>query len=115
MIKKTYQFYLDLSEPNQSCLLILRDIILNVNDLIVEDLKSNTPCFNFNKQILCYLWVDKSTSEPCILIAEGKKLNLPELEKTTHKKIELLRINPTEDIPLEKINYILHKALEYYK
>ena len=67
-------FFLKKEEPNKSCLLALRDIILSIDENVNETQKYGMPCYCFNKKAFCYLWVDKKTFEPYILFVEGKML-----------------------------------------
>ena len=115
MIKKLENYYLNKAEPNQSCLLALRSIILNQDKDITETQKWGMPCFCYKKKMFCYLWTDKKTNEPYILMVEGKHLNYPELEEGDRKRMKVLRINPNQDLPLKTIETILQKALELYK
>lgn len=108
-------YYLNKTEPNQSCLLALRSIILNQDKDITETQKWGMPCFCYKKKMFCYLWIDKKTNEPYILMVEGKHLNYPELEEGDRKRMKVLRVDPNQDLPLKTIETILQKALELYK
>lgn len=114
-MEKLENYYLNKSEPNQSCLLALRSIILNQDKEITETQKWGMPCFCYKKKMFCYLWIDKKTNEPYILMVEGKHLNYPELEEGDRKRMKVLRVNPNQDLPLKTIETILQKALELYK
>lgn len=108
-------YYLNKKEPNQSCLLALRSIILNQDKFITETQKYGMPCFCYNKTVFCYLWTDKKTDEPYILFVEGKLLNFPELEAGKRSRMKIFRVNPNKDLPLKSIKNILQKALDLYK
>lgn len=114
-MEKLENYYLNKSEPNQSCLLALRSIILNQDKDITETQKWGMPCFCYKKKMFCYLWTDKKTNEPYILMVEGKHLNYPELEEGDRKRMKVLRVDPNQDLPLKTIETILQKALELYK
>lgn len=115
MMEKLENYYLNKTEPNQSCLLALRNIILNQDKDITETQKWGMPCFCYQKKMFCYLWIDKKTNQPYILMVEGKYLNYPELEEGDRKRMKVLRVNPNQDLPLKTIETILQKALELYK
>ncbi len=115
MMKGTDTYYLNTVEPNRSCLLALRTIILDQDKMIVEFLKYNIPCFKYRDKVFCYLWIDKETKKPCLLMQDGKNINHPDLEKTKHKHIDVFRVNPEEDLPIKKIISILTKGLEFLK
>ena len=107
-------FYLEKKEPNKSCLLALRELILSLDENITETKKYGMPCFCFKQKLFCYLWVDKVSLEPYILMVEGSYLNHPKLEKGNRSRMKILRINPNQDIPIETINSILKNALDLY-
>ena len=115
MMEKLENYYLNKTEPNQSCLLALRSIILNQDKDITETQKWGMPCFCYKKKMFCYLWTDKKTNQPYILMVEGKHLNYPELEEGDRKRMKVLRVDPNQDLPLKTIETILQKALELYK
>ena len=110
-----HDFYLSKDEPHRSCLLTLRNIILDQDRNITETMKRGTPCFCYGKKMFCYLWTDKKTHEPYLLMVEGKHLDHPELEAGNRSRMKIFRINPDEDLPLETIKSILEKALQLYR
>jgi hypothetical protein len=109
------RFFLDQDEPNKSCFLTLRDIILNHDSDILESKKYGMPCFTFKNKVFCYLWTDKLTAEPYILFVEGKYLSHPALEHGSRKRMKILPVHPTADIQIDKINLLLSLALNLYK
>ncbi len=108
-------FYLNKTEPNKSCLLALRSIILRQDEKVRETMKWGMPCFCYKKKMFCYLWVDKKTTEPYLLMVEGKHLHHPELEKGKRARMKIFRIAPNKDLPLRKIEQILNDALDLYR
>lgn len=114
MPEDLHHYYLNKEEPNKSCLLALRSIILDQDKNITETQKYGMPCFCFKKKMFCYLWTDKVTNEPYILMVEGKFLNHPELEEGNRSRMKILRVNPNKDLPLKKIKGILKQVLGLY-
>ncbi|WP_010182222.1 DUF1801 domain-containing protein [Aquimarina agarilytica] len=108
-------YYFNKEEPNKSCLLSLRTIILEQHSGITETLKWGTPCFSFKNKMLCFLAVTKKTGIPYILFVEGKYLNDPELETGNRKRMKSLAIDPLKDIPKQRIQQILNTALNVYQ
>ena len=108
-------YYQNKIEPNKSCLLALRTIILNQDKNITETRKWGMPCFCYKKMMFCYLWTDKKTDEPYILMVEGKYLDHPELEVGDRTRMKIFRVNPNKDIPVKTIERILQNALALYK
>ncbi|TWI95868.1 hypothetical protein JN11_04143 [Mucilaginibacter frigoritolerans] len=109
MITKLESYYLSKPEPYQSCLLALRDIILQANAEIYHERKFQIPFFAYRGKKLGYLWLN------------GKKLMLGFcLDKSLQEvipgfklkdKYESMQIDPNADIPIEvillKLNYYL--------
>ena len=115
MIPILENFYLNKKEPERSCLLALRSIILEQDENISETVKYGMPCFVYKKKMFCYLWTDKKTGEPYILFVEGKYLDHPLLETGNRSRMKILRLNPNEDLQMEVINELLSQALELYQ
>ncbi|RKE95391.1 DUF1801 domain-containing protein [Ichthyenterobacterium magnum] len=108
-------FYFNKEEPNKSCLLTLRNIILDQDESITETKKYSMPCFCYKNKMFCYLWIDKKTEEPYILFVEGLRLHHPKLEIGKRSRMKVFRVNPNEDIPLNIIKVLLKTALDLYK
>ncbi len=73
------------------------------------------PCFCYKKKMFCYLWTDKKSNEPYVLMVEGKRLHHPGLEEGSRSRMKIFRINPNEDLPIETIESILNDALDLYR
>lgn len=115
MVQEIHNYYLNKTEPVKSCLLALRSIILQQDDMITETQKYGMPCFCYKKKVFCYLWTDKKTDEPYILMVEGAYLNHPLLELGDRKRMKIFRVNVTKDLPIKTIELILQQALNLYK
>lgn len=108
-------YYLNKEEPHKSCLLALRSIILEQDENITETQKWGMPCFCYKNKMFCYLWTDKKTNEPYLLLVEGKYLNHPQLEEGNRSRMKIFRVNPLNDIPIDTIRLLLNDALNLYK
>jgi hypothetical protein len=64
--------------------------------------------------MFCYLWTDKKTDEPYILMVEGKHLTHPKLETGARSRMKIFRVNPNKDLPRSTIHSILKQALALY-
>ncbi len=115
MISDLNQFYLNQSEPNNSCFLALRSIILKLDDQIEEAWKYKLPFFLYKGKMFCYLWQDKKTKAPYIGVVKGLEINHPLLIQGNRSKMKILPINPNKDIEIDEINFILKKAMSFYK
>lgn len=115
MSEELHNYYLSKEEPNKSCLLALRSIILEQDTNITETQKWGMPCFCYKKKMFCYLWTDKRTDEPYLLMVEGKYLAYPGLEEGSRSRMKIFRVNPNKDLPLQTIESILQAALDLYR
>lgn len=115
MIREADNYYLNKAEPNKSCLLALRAIILKQDPNVTETQKYGMPCFCYKKKMFCYLWTDKKKDEPYILMVEGRYLEHPKLEEGNRSRMKIFRVNPNKDLPVKTIENILQKALDLYK
>jgi hypothetical protein len=114
-VTPNHNFYLDQPEPNKSCLLAMRDMVLELDAAISETRKYGMPCFCYQGKMFAYLWVDKKSKEPYFLMVEGKHLQHPKLEVGTRARMKIFRINPNEDLPVSDIHSIMNQALDLYK
>ncbi len=115
MIDELDSYYLNKEEPNKSCLLALRSIILNQDASVTETKKWGMPCFCYKKKMFCYLWTDKKLDKPYILMVEGKHLDHPQLEEGDRTRMKIFNVNPNKDLPVKTIESILQKALDLYR
>jgi len=115
MIQEIDRYYYGKEEPVQGCLLALRGIILDHDPEISETRKWSMPCFTYKKKMFCFLWTEKISNEPYILMVEGNYLNHPLLEKGKRSRMKIFRVNPNTDIPIKTVKTILDDALELYK
>ena len=115
MIRENDRYYLNKEEPAKSCLLALRRIILEQDANVSETQKYRMPCFTFHKKAFCYLWTDKKTEEPYILMVEGKALKHPELQEGSRSRMKILPVDSNKDLPIKTIQLVLEEALNLYK
>lgn len=115
MVQELLTYYLKKGEPTKSCLLAMRNIILAQDTNVKETVKWGMPCFCFKEKMFCYLWTDKKTDEPYILMVEGKYLDHPKLEKGERSRMKVLRVNPNIDLPIKTIVSLLKTALDLYR
>ncbi|WP_312747992.1 DUF1801 domain-containing protein [Sphingobacterium multivorum] len=114
-MQEIHHFYLNQKEPNKSCLLALRHIILQQDADVSETIKYGMPCFCYRKKAFCYLWTDKRTTFPYLMMVEGKHLDQVQLEAGQRLRMKTLPIDPQEDLPIDTIESILTAALNLYR
>ena len=107
-------FYLQKDEPVKSCLLFLRNHILNYDKNITEAWKYRMPFFCYKGKMLCYLWVHKKNGMPYLGIVKGKQIDHPELIIEDRAKMKIMLFDPTKDISVGTIDDILKQAMSLY-
>ena len=115
MYNDIQQFYLGWDEPNRSCLLTMRDIVLDQDEHVTETQKYGMPCFCYKGKMFCYLWVEKKTNWPYLLMVEGKHLRHPQLVSGSRSRMKILRVDPNGDLPMTAIRAVLEEALDLYR
>lgn len=111
MLSDLDQFYLKQQEPIRSCMLGLRNIILNVDEHVTAEWKYKLPFFYHDNKMLCYLWIHKKYKQPYIGFVDGNLLDDEDLLVEKRAKMKILLVNPDEDLPMEKINILLKNVL----
>jgi len=114
MLSELEFFYEKQPEPAKSCFLVLRSIILDFDPELKEMWKYKLPFFCYPKKNFCYLWIDKQTKHPYIGIVEGGKIDHPSLVQGDRKRMKIMPIDPTIDIPVEDIVEVLELAKTFY-
>ena len=112
MNNQIIDFYLKEREPNKSCIMAMREVILDQDHRLSETLKYGMPCFIFGSKALCYLWVDKKSNKPYILFVDGHLLDHHLLEKGNRKRMKVLLLDPSKDLPVEDISEIIKRSIK---
>jgi hypothetical protein len=112
-------FYLNQPEPNRSCLLALKEIILRQDKNITTAWKYGMPFFCYTNssgknKMFCYLWVHKKLNQPYIGIVEGKHFDHPTLLQEGRSRMKIMLFDPEEDLPVKIIEQIIKQAVELY-
>ena len=114
MLSELDNYFLNQPEPQQSCLLALRQIILSYSDEMAEGFGYKMPQYKYKGKPFCYLWTDKKTNQPYILIVKGSLIHHPDLVQEGKSKMRKLFINPDEDIPLGLIEDVFSSLVPHY-
>ncbi|MEA5401899.1 DUF1801 domain-containing protein [Arcicella sp. DC2W] len=114
-MKEVDNFYLKQEEPNRSCLMALREIILSQDKNITHVLKYGMPFFCYKGKMFCYLWIHKKYQQPYLGIVEGKSIEHPDLIIEKRSRMKIMLFDPTKDLPLETIEMILTTLMKLYK
>jgi hypothetical protein len=113
-LKEIDRYFLEKDEPVKSCLLFLRQHILDLDPNITEAWKYRMPFFCYKDKMFCYLWVHKKNGQPYIGIVEGRKIDLPSLIIEDRARMKIMLLDPNADLPLEEINTILKTVISFY-
>lgn len=114
-MKALDNFYDHQDEPIKGTLLALKKNILKQDSNITNVLKYGCPFFCYKNKMFCYLWVHKKYKQPYIGIVEGHRFDEPFLIQEDRKRIKIMLIDPNKDLPLQRIETVLQKALDLYK
>ena len=114
-MKQLDDFYFKQEEPIQGIFLALKEIILKQDKDITNVLKYGMPFFCYKGKMFCYWWIHKKFKQPYIGIVEGKHFDEPFLIQEARSRMKIMLLDPNEDLPLERIETVLQKALELYK
>ena len=109
------KFYLQQPEPNKSCLLALKQIILLQDKDVTNAWKYGMPFFCYKGKMFCYLWVHKKYQQPYIGIVEGDRFDHPELIIEKRSRMKIILFDPNKDLPIKTIESILQQAINLYK
>lgn len=115
MLRPIDEYFLKQEEPARSCLQFLRGHILKQSEHITEAWKYGMPVYCYNGKMFCYLWTHKKYKQPYIGIVEGKRIDHPDLILEKRARMKILLLEPNQDLPIEKIDTILHQVISFYR
>lgn len=104
-------FYFDKEEPNKSCLLAMRDFVLNFDSNISESKKYGIPCFSYANKAFWYLMVEKKSDDPYFLIVDGNLIDHLSLDSGDRKRMKILKVNPNKDLPIKDMIEVMKQSL----
>ena len=114
-MKQLDDFYLRQVEPVKGVFLVLKEIILKQDKDITNVLKYGMPFFCYKGKMFSYLWIHKKLKQPYLAIVEGKHFDEPFLIQENRSRMKIMLLDSEEDLPVEKIEMVVHKALNLYK
>lgn len=116
MLRDIDEYFDQKEEPVKSYLLYLRSHILGFDPGITEAWKYRMPMYCYGGKMFCYLWTHKKYGgQPYIGIVEGMKIEHPKLIMEKRARMKIMLFDPSEDVPVETLDYILGQALRLYK
>ena len=112
MLNALDNYYLTLTEPEQSSLLFLRKYLLELSPHMAEHWKFNTPFFYYKNKWFCYFSISKKTKQIYIGFVKGHKIKHPKLVSEGRKQIKVFYIDAEKDIDIKSLNAILRLAVD---
>ena len=76
--------------------------ILKQNEAITEAWKYGMPFYCYHGKMFCYLWVHKTLHKPYLGLADGHRIDHPDLLQEKRARMKIFLIDPTKDIPMKK-------------
>ena len=107
-------FFLQLEEPDKGCFLALREIIKSWDSDITELWRYKLPFYYYQNKPFCYLYKKKSAKHPYIGLVRSLNIEHPALYLGDRKKMKVLSVNPSEDIPIQTIYEIFEELRTKY-
>lgn len=103
-----------LPEPERSCLLYLRQVILQHSSHITEAWKFNTPFYYYKGRWLCFISYHPVTKVIYISIVNGGKITHPKLVSEGRKKMKIIYVDAQKDMDIKSISEILTVSLKLF-
>lgn len=104
-------FFLQQVEPDQSCFLYLRQLILNSSNNFTEHFKYGLPFFYYKQKPCCYLWKHKKHGKPYISFVDGNYMKDSTLLQENRARMKIYLVDPEQDISVKKIKALLQEAM----
>lgn len=114
MLSQLNLFFNEQDEPNRSCYLSLRKLVLDFDKNITEHWKYKIPFYYYKGKPFCYFWKDKKSGYPYIGIVKGKLIDHPVLVQGDRKKMKVFPVDPEQDIPIQTFEEVLGAAMKFY-
>ena len=110
-MKEIAEYYHKQPEPLRSCLLGMREIILQHHAGLTEAWKYRMPFFMYKGKMFCYLWIRRHEPIPYLGIVNGHLVSDPDLLQEKRARMKILLLDPDADIPVRKVKRILTAAM----
>lgn len=100
------QYFIKQSENNQEVLIFLRKFILNHDMEFSEHWKYGMPFYYYRNKPFCYFHRNKKNGNPYMGLVRAKDIKHPLLERGNRKKMQILELDPMEDLPIDALREI---------
>jgi hypothetical protein len=113
MLNQLDNYFLSLPEPEQGCLLFVRQFILGFNSDISEHWHYNTPFYYYKEKWMCYISYQKKQRTIYLGFVHGYKLKHKKLLSEGRKQIKVYYLDPAKDLDIKTLRAIFKEALHY--
>ncbi len=113
MLNHLDNYFLSLPEPEQSCLLFVRQLILGFNKAISERWRYNTPFYYYKEKWMCYISYQKKQKTIYLGFVHGHHLKHKKLLSEGRKQIKVYYLNPDKDLDIRTIMALFKEATKY--
>ena len=114
MQSRCNEYFLSLPEPEQSCLLYMRQFLLESSPQITETWKFNTPFYYYKGHWFCYLIYQPKNKKIYLSFVQGYRLNHPKLVSEGRKQMKVYYVKADQDIALKELKQIMRSAMALY-
>ncbi len=114
MMRAVEEYFLRREEPVKSCMLALRQLIMDFRPEITEEWKYGMPFYYLGGRMFCYLWTHKKYKQPYVGIVEGGRIDHPLLILEKRARMKILLVDEHADIPVAELHDILTQAASFY-
>lgn len=111
MLNALDDYFLNLPEPEQSCLLFLRQFILEFNKGISEHWHYHTPFYYYKGKWMCYISYQRKKRILYLGFVHGNKLRHKKLLSEGRKQIKVYYLDPAKDLDIKTLKAIFKEAI----
>jgi len=113
MFKNLDDYFLSLPEPEQSCLLFLRQFILDFNKGISEHWHYNTPFYYYQGKWMCYISYQSKKRILYLAFVHGNQLKHKKLLSEGRKQVKVFYLDAAKDVNIRTLKAIFTEALQH--
>ncbi len=105
--------FIGLPEPEQSCLLYLRQFISEFKPGISEHWHFNTPFYYYKERWMCYISYEKKHRTIYLAFVHGYKLKHKKLLSEGRKKMKVFYLDAAKDVDVQSLKQIFTEVTKY--
>lgn len=114
MLSDLNQFFESQPMEVKETFIAMRYFVLQPDFELTEHFKYRTAFYYYQGKPFCYFHKDAKTLEPYIGIARGHLVEDPLLHQGNRKKMKVVKIPVTEDLPVVELSHLFHRLKALY-